>query len=267
MGDPLGGAEIVPTERHSALVLRLDGQAQSYVDLDDPTFLAFDYVRRLGDVLDGFAEPGLPVRIVHVGGAGLTLPRYVAATRPRSAQVVLEPDEALTAMVRAELPLPPRSGIKVRPQDGRTGVAGLRTHSVDLVLVDAFADGRVPGDLVTAEFFADTGRVLAPGGLLLLNLSDRAPFTWTRRVLAGVLTTFGAASVHVEVATRRGRRAGNVLVVAGEDAAVVDRVTAHLRTRPSDFEVVAGAQVGATFGGGRPFIDSDTEPSPRPGAA
>jgi len=267
VGDPHGGAEIVPTERRSALVLRLDGQAQSYVDLDDPEFLAFDYVRRLGDVLDGFAPPGRPVRVVHVGGAGLTLPRYVAATRPRSPQVVLEPDEELTALVRSQLPLPPRSGIKVRPQDGRTGLAALRDDSVEVVLVDAFADGRVPGDLVTSECFAEAGRVLEPGGLLLLNLVDRAPFPWIRRVLAGLHTTFGAASVHLEQATRRGRRAGNILVVAGEDPGAVDRVTAHLRTRPSDFAVVAGRHVGDTFGGGRAFTDADTEPSPRPTAS
>ncbi|WP_239456589.1 spermidine synthase [Nocardioides solisilvae] len=267
MEEPLGGAAIVPTERRSALVLRLDGQAQSYVDLDDPGFLAFDYVRRLGDALDAVAEPGRPVRVVHVGGAGLTLPRYVAHTRPRSAQVVLEPDEELTALVRRELPLPPRSGIKVRPLDGRTGLAGLREGAVDVVLVDAFAQGRVPGDLVTVEAFAEVARVLAPDGLLLLNLADRAPFVWTRRVLAALRTVLGAASVHLEPATQRGRRAGNVLVVASTRAEVVDRVTAFVRSRPSEFRSVEGARVADSFGGGRPFTDADTEPSPRPDPA
>ncbi len=82
--------------------------------------------------------------MLHVGGAGLTLPRYVAATRPGSWQVVLEPDAALTARVRAELPLPRRSGIRVRAQDGRTGLAAVRDDAVDLVVVDAFDDGEVP---------------------------------------------------------------------------------------------------------------------------
>ncbi len=175
---------------------------------------------------------------------------------------MLEPDEALTALVRAELPLPPRSGIKVRPTDGRTGLAGLRDDSVEVVLVDAFAGGRVPGDLVTAECFATVARVLEPGGLLLLNLVDRAPFAWTRRVLAGVRTVFGAVSLHVEGATQRGRRAGNVLLVASAEGAPVDRSTEFLRSRPSDFRIVAGPRVAETFGGGRPFNDTDTEPSP-----
>ena len=92
----------------------------------DPTRIVFDYVRRLGDVVDAVAPPGSPLRVVHVGGAGLTLPRYVAATRPRSAQVVLEPAAEVTELVRRELPLPRNSGIKVRGVDGRTGVAALR---------------------------------------------------------------------------------------------------------------------------------------------
>ncbi|MFA6300576.1 MAG: spermidine synthase, partial [Nocardioides sp.] len=126
--------EIVATERAGGFVLRHDGRDQSHVDLDDPTYLAFDYVRRMGDVVDAMGEPGAPLRVVHVGGAGMTLPRYVAATRPTSPQIVLEPDTEVTELVRAELPLPRRSGIKVRPVDGRSGIAALRDGQADLVI-------------------------------------------------------------------------------------------------------------------------------------
>ena len=81
---------------------------------------------------------------MHVGGAGLTLPRYVAATRPGSMQTVLEPDAALTDFVRARLPLPRGSGIKVRAVDGRSGLPDLRDGIADLVVLDAFAGARVP---------------------------------------------------------------------------------------------------------------------------
>ena len=77
--------EIVPADRPEAFLLRLDGMDQSLVDLGDPRRLAFEYVRRIGDVIDAATAPGEPVRVLHVGGAGLTLPRYVAVTRPRSA--------------------------------------------------------------------------------------------------------------------------------------------------------------------------------------
>ncbi|MGB0191567.1 MAG: spermidine synthase, partial [Nocardioides sp.] len=113
-------------------VVLVDGRAQSHVDLADPTRLAFDYVRRMGDVIDALGDPGAPVRAIHVGGAGMTLPRYLAATRPGSRQTVLEPDEELTALVRRDIPLPPRSGIKVRPVDGRAGLVDLPDGRADL---------------------------------------------------------------------------------------------------------------------------------------
>ena len=80
-------------------VVVVDGRPQSHVDLADPTRLAFDYVRRMGDVVDALGDPGAPVRAIHVGGAGMTLPRYLAATRPGSRQTVLEPDEVAGAVV------------------------------------------------------------------------------------------------------------------------------------------------------------------------
>ncbi len=57
--------------------------------------------------------------VTHVGGAAMTLPRYVQHTRPGSPQVVLEPDAALTERVRRDLPLPRGHRIRVRPQPGR----------------------------------------------------------------------------------------------------------------------------------------------------
>lgn len=255
-------AEIVPTERAGAFVLRMDGHDQSHVDLDDPSRLDFDYVRRIGDVLDAWGEPGAPVRVLHVGGAALTLPRYVAHTRPRSAQIVLEPAADVTELVRRELPLPRQSGIKVRPVDGRSGLEAIRDGSVDLLVVDAFAEGRVPGSLVTTECAAAYSRVLAADGLLLLNLTDRAPFAWTRRVVAAVRTALPALMLSAEPATLRGRRPGNLLLVAGRSDVPVAPLRDRAASSPAPYRVLDGAQVSDTVGGGRPFTDADAESSP-----
>ena len=116
----VNGAMLVPDLAYRrAFTLRVGRTDQSYVDLDDPLRLEFDYVQRLVDVVDSVAEPGQRLRVVHVGGAAMTLPRYVAVTRPSSAQIVLEPDIELITFVRRHLPLPTRSGIKVRGTDGR----------------------------------------------------------------------------------------------------------------------------------------------------
>lgn len=265
--DPDAGrdAEIRPGDRPGSFVLRMSGMDQSHVDLEDPTRVAFDYVRRLADVVDVHAPAGRPVRAVHVGGAAMTLPRYVAAVRPRSAQVVLEPAVAVTELVRRELPLPPRCGVKVRPVGGRAGVAALRDGYAELVVLDAFADARVPAELVTAEFFADVARALAPGGLFLLNLVDRAPFAWTRRVVAGLRQAFGALLLSAEPATLRGRRAGNLLVVASGTSVPLAALRARAASSPAPYRVLDAGQVSDGFGGGAPFGALDAVPSPRPG--
>ncbi|MDR1808645.1 MAG: fused MFS/spermidine synthase [Propionibacteriaceae bacterium] len=264
MTDP----RLVPDrERPGAWIVRVGGTDQSYVDPDDPTWLEFDYVQRLAAVVDGVAAPGRRIRAVHVGGAGLTLPRYIAATRPTSSQIVFEPDVTLTAAVRAVVPLPPRSGIKVRPLDGRSGFAGLREDSADLVIVDAFAGASVPGELVTREWLAEVRRVVGAAGTVALNLTDHAPFGWSRRVVAGVVEQFGGPGSEVtlaaESATLKGRRFGNLIVAAGPslDVAVLTRRAA---AAAFPYRVLSGAELARWLGGAKPFTDADQAPSPPP---
>ncbi|CAM5669778.1 hypothetical protein SALBM311S_12169 [Streptomyces alboniger] len=126
-----GLAELIPDrDRARAWTLLIDGAPQSHVDLDDPAYLSFEYQRRLGHVIDLVAPPGRPVHAVHLGGGALTLARYVAATRPRSTQQVVERDAPLVQLVRrAKLPLAPTARIRVRSTDAREGLAKARTSS------------------------------------------------------------------------------------------------------------------------------------------
>lgn len=244
--------EIIPDGAEGRFLVTVDGRDQSYVDLLDPTHLVFDYVRRIGDVIDAAAPPGVPLRVVHVGGAGLTLPRYVAATRPTSAQVVLEPDEEVTARVREALPLPRRSGIKVRPVDGAAGLAALRDDHADLLVVDAFQDGRVPEDLLDVEHAAQAARVLHEKGYYVLNLADRAPFTLAREVVAGLREVFSTLAVSAEPATLRGRRAGNLLVTASRSSVPLAALRRSAASSPAPYQVLDDRRVSDSLGGGRP---------------
>jgi spermidine synthase len=194
----------------------------------------------------------------------MALPRYVAATRPRSRQIVLEPAVEVTELVRTALPLPRRSGIKVRPLDGRSGVGQLTDGFAELVVVDAFADAQIPANLVTVEFLSDVARVLQPSGQLMLNLTDRAPFAWTRRVIAGLRTIFTDLTLSAEPATLRGRRFGNLVVVAGRNPIAVAALRDRVRTSGTPYRLLDAAQISDGLGGGRPFTDDDTEPSPPP---
>ena len=140
---------------------------------------------------------------------------------------MLEPDVELTELVRARLPLPRSHRIRVRPVDGRAGSRPRwPTASADLMILDAYADGRVPAALTTVEFFAEVARVLRPDGLLLANLVDEPGFAYLRRVLAGLARRRCRELVLVSSTdVLRGRRFGNVVVAAGRRAAD-DRRTA-----------------------------------------
>jgi spermidine synthase len=261
------GVVLVPDPaRPRAFTLRVGGTDQSYVDLDDPLRLEFDYVQRIADVVEAGFAAGERLRTVHVGGAGMTLPRYLAATRPQSAQVVLEPDTELTAFVREQLPLPRTSGIKVRAADGRSGVAALRDRFAELLVVDAFVGARVPAELGTVEFLADAHRVLEPSGVLALNLTDKGPFGYTRRVLAGLRRTFAHTVLCAEPSTIKGRRFGNVVLVGSDRALPVADLAARTGRAPFPYRVLHGDRLVQLVGSAAPWTDEDASASPEPPA-
>lgn len=259
------GAAIIPDRAYlNAYALRIGRTDQSYVDLDDPLRLEFDYMQRVADVIDGHTAPGRRLRVVHVGGAAMTLPRYVAATRPQSAQIVLEPDAELTDFVREHLPLAKRSGIKVRPVDGRTGLAQMRDGHADLVIVDAFVGAQVPADLTTIEFLRDVQRVLVPTGLLLINLTDRGPFDYGRRVVAGVQQVWDCTALSAEPSTLKGRRFGNVLVLGSDAELPLNSLAQRAASSAFPYRVVHGPRLDQIVGQAHPFTDQDAVQSPEP---
>jgi spermidine synthase len=261
------GTRLVPDVGYPrAFTLRIGRTDQSYVDLDDPHRLEFDYLQQIALVLDELAPRGTPLRTVHVGGAGMSLARYVAATRPRSAQVVLEPDTELTAFVRDHLPLPARSGIRVRGVDGRSGVAALRDGYADVVIVDAFVGPRTPADLTSLEFWTDVHRVLGPSGAVLVNVTDRGPLAYGRRVLAGLAARFGHLVLMAEASTLKGRRFGNVVLVGSDSPLPVEMIAREAGRAPYPYRVVTGHRLTQLLGGATPFTDAEGEESPTPPA-
>jgi spermidine synthase len=261
---------------HGGVTVVVDGQPQSHVDLADPGLVTFEYVQHFCLALGACMPPApSPLRVTHVGGAGMTLARWVQHTRPGSAQIVLEPDAALTAAVRERLPLPRGHRIRVRPLDGRTGVAGLGTASADVVVLDAYAAGRVPAELVAPAFVAQVARVLAPGGVLLANLADEPGLRWATRALATVAAVDGFADLAV-VATHdvlKGRRFGNLVLVAALapceggsgrlDLADLRRLAA---SAPIPTGVRSGTELTRLIAGARPFTLADAQASPVPPA-
>lgn len=253
-----GVAELLAdADRPGGWLLLVDRVRQSYVDLDDPTYLDFEYVQEFADIVD--ALPPGALAVTHVGGGACTFARYLAAARPGSSQIVLEPDTALTELVRARLPLPRRAGIRIRPVDGRTGIAALGDASADVVVLDAFHGGRVPAELTTREFVADVARVLRPGGVLLANLSDGPPLTYLARVTATIREALPSALLVADPGVLKARRFGNVVVAASRAALPVAQIRQAAARAPFPRTVTARARAAA-----KPLTDEDSMRSPAP---
>lgn len=281
-----GTARVEPDpDRPRGLTLHVNGVPSSYLDLDDPGFLAFEYMQQMAAVLDSL--PAGPARVVHLGAAGCSLARYVDHTRPGSRQLGVDLDARLLELVRDWFDLPRSPRLRLRADDARHAVSGLPPASADAVVRDVFARDVTPDHLVTAEFAALVRRALRPGGVYLANCADRPPLAGVRREIASIAAAWAGAGVpwdHLgivaEPALLKGRRYGNVTLVAvapdsedpdPPDRSVPDAPGAHrpsvdlasaglaraLRSLAVPAHIVTGPELAAFVGGARPLHDGD----------
>ncbi|MHA6625475.1 spermidine synthase [Pseudonocardia sichuanensis] len=259
-----GRAELVgDPDRPQGWTLLLDGTAQSHVDLDDPLHLEFEYVRRLGHVVDLVAAPTAPLRVLHLGGGAWTLARYVAATRPGSAQRVVELDAGLVDLVASRLPAD-GAGIDVTVGDARAALARLAPGSVDLLVLDVFAGARTPAHLTSVEFVRAAAAVLAPGGVYAANVADGGRLTFARGQVAAAAAVFPEIAVVAVPPLLHGRRFGNLVLVASAAPLPVDELVRRTAGDPFPARVLAGPDA-RRFADGVPVPgDRSTSPSPLP---
>jgi spermidine synthase len=259
-----GTAELVgDPDRPQGWTLLVDGTAQSHVDLDDPTHLEFEYVRRLAHVADLAAPPTTPLRALHLGGGAWTLARYVAATRPGSPQRVVELDAGLVDLVSSRLPADD-TGIEVTVGDARAALATVAPGSVDLLVLDVFAGARTPAHLTSVEFVRAAAAVLAPGGTYAANVADGGSLTFARRQVAAATAVFPEVAVLAVPQLLHGRRFGNLVLVAS--AAPLPEVDLARRAAGDAFpaRVLAGVELRRFARGAAVPSDGSTTPSPLP---
>jgi len=264
---PFALAEVVPEEgRPWRRLLRLDGEDCSHVDLREPQRIEFAYVRRIADVADALAPPRAPLRVLHLGGGGFTLPRWLEATRPGSRSEVAEIDPGLVELARDALGLRTGPRLRVRVADGREVLRRRTPGSADLVVLDAFHGTDVPEHLTTVEFAAEAARALAPGGAFAANVIDAPPLPVARAVTAAARAAFAHVAI---VATRkvvRGRQGGNVVVIASAAPLPLRELSRRALAGPVPELVVGGAELAAWLGGAKPLHDPPSAASqpPRP---
>ena len=263
--DTLGGrVRLLPdTDRPAAYLLTLDDAPQSYVDLDDPAHLEFEYVRRLAHLADHALPPG-PLDALHLGGGALTLPRYLQHARPGSRQLAVEIDTALTDFVRTHLPLDKRARIRVRGADAREALAGMKPAAWDLIVSDVYAGARTPAHLTTLEYVQLSAQTLREGGLYAANLADGSPFRYSRAQAATVLAVYPHAALIAEPAVLRGRRFGNLVLAAAHHPLPVAELSRATAADPFPARVIADDELRSWIGGAAPTTDATATASPEP---
>jgi len=246
----------VPTGR----TLQLDTLPHSYVDLADPTHLQFAYVLGIASVIDAVHPTGEPLRALHLGGGGLTVPRYLDATRPGTQSVVLEIDGGVIDLDVARLGLRLGDGLDVRVQDARVGLAAQPTDSRDLVVGDAFGGLSVPWHLTTRETVEDVRRVLVDDGVYTVNVIDYPPLAFARAEVATIADVFPHVAVLARHPVLAGASGGNVVVVGSDHPLPRDALRAQLAGRAGELGLLAEVPEVAAFAAEARVLTDDFAP-------
>ena len=189
IADPVDGPDARPGGRS----LVLDQLRHAHVDLNDPTYLDIRYIRLLADVTATMADG--PLRVLHIGGGGFSLPRYISAVRPGSTNTVLELDTALVTIAEEQLGLTDADGLDIRTGDARLHLGDLPTGGFDLIVGDAFSGDSVPWHLTTVEVVREVDRLLADDGIYVMNVIDGDQSRFARSQLATLNEVFDELSV------------------------------------------------------------------------
>jgi len=234
----------VDANRPTGRILRLDTLRHSYVDLDDATYLEFEYVRIFAAAIDAHVSGS--VRALHLGGGGLTMPRWLDATRPDSHSVVLELDPGLVDIAEERLGFTPSARIEIAVGDARTTLNSLEPAGFDVVIVDVFGGIAVPWHLTTAEMVDQLSGMLGNDGIYVANVIDRGSMSFARAELATLEQAFpNVAAVGPEGNLSEG---GNIVLVASHTPLDLERLAELADERGVAVDVVGPRSIDHYIG-------------------
>ena len=150
-----GDCELIADQDNSnGWLLRINGVMSSHIDLADPLFLDFEYMRWISPWWNraGRGTPRPKLRALHLGGGACSLARYFHAAYPEARQVVVELDGKLAEYVRGWFDLPKAPLMRLRVGEAREVTESLTPQTRDLIIRDVFAGSLTPRPLTTREF-------------------------------------------------------------------------------------------------------------------
>lgn len=242
----------VDENRDTGRVLLLDRVRNSYVDVDDPTYLEFRYINLMADVISVEAPDG-PIDMVSIGGGGFTMPGYIEATRPGSENTVLEIDAKLVDIGRTDLSL--SEAVNVVVDDARISMRRVETDSADIVIGDAFSGASVPWHLTTVEFNSEIDRVLSADGVYVMNIIDYGDRRFVRSGALTLRETFANVAVLAPPSYIDGDRGGNYVLIASQEPIDIAGIEAAIDARGSTEIGIDGDRLTAFIADGMILTD------------
>ena len=151
-------------------VLEIGGAEQSHVDIADPSYVFYEYLRRIANTVDALAPAGEPITAAHLGAGALTLVRYIQATRPGSRQVAVDIEPELMGFVTDRLPLPAGTDCQLVVGDAREQLVNLPellgVPGFDAIILDIFTGMDAPAHLANRDFYRELKDALCESSML-----------------------------------------------------------------------------------------------------
>lgn len=216
-----GTCELVRDHLTDGWILTVNGVQSSHINLADPAQLDFEYMQWIAELARDHWGTDDRLRVLHLGAGACSLARYFAATYPAARQVAVDIDQKLTELVREWFDLPRAPLLRLRAGDAREVTESLTDSTRDLIIRDVFAGSKTPAALTTLEFTTHVRRVLAPGGIYVMNCGDTRDLSLARSEAATLGSVFEHLTVIADPAMLKGRRYGNI-VIAGSDVPIGD---------------------------------------------
>ncbi|MGV2952142.1 spermidine synthase [Glutamicibacter sp. AGC46] len=256
------GTAIIEADPYGAsrYILKVNGVPSSHVDLEDPAYLDFEYMRWMEPVFaigfpagqyDGRARK---LRVLHLGGGGCSMARWGAASYENARQVVVELDAKLAELVRVHFEVPRAPLVRLRVGDAAQVLPTLSDASRDVIIRDVFAGSTTPRVLTTADYAREAQRVLDAGGVYLMNCGDTADLSGAKAEAATLLEVFEHVAMIADPPMLKGRRYGNIVFLASDEPLKLGPAFERsLRTAPLPAQLVSGAAVQRFATGAAPI--------------
>ena len=227
-------------------VLSIGGAEQSHVNLAEPGEIFYEYLRRIGHVVDLAAPAGQAVRALHLGAGALTLARYIQHTRPGSQQFAVELERELLDFVLQQLPMPEGTQLRALIGDARDSLAGLPADpGFDLIILDIFSGPDAPEHIACAEFYREAAALLRPAGVLIVNVGDEPGMSLVRSQVAAMRSVFPGVAASGEAGLFTGRYPGNIILIGTRGAWPAEWTAALTALGPHPAKVLTGVELDA----------------------